>query len=64
MNVRLVDNEHRFQKGRLFRFDEAVKQDVDVTEDHPDVHQRLSAWEQQWLDSVKTDQAAYNVDRR
>jgi len=64
MNVRLVDNEYRFQKGRLFRFDEAVKQDVDVTEDHPDVHQRLSAWEQQWLDSVKTDQAAYNVDRR
>ena len=57
--ARIVDNEYRFQNGRLFRFDEAQKQDVDVTEEKPDEHKRLAEVNKQFLESVKKDQAAY-----
>ena len=59
MNVRLVDNEYRFQKGRLFRFDEEQKKDVDVTDEKLDDYKRLAEVNKQFLDSVKKDQAAY-----
>jgi len=59
MNFRLVDNEYRFQKGRLFRFDEAQKKDVDVTGEKLDDYRRLAEVNKQFLDSVKKDQAAY-----
>jgi len=59
MNFRLVDNEYRFQKGRLFRFDEEQKKDVDVTDEKLDDYRRLAEVNKQFLDSVKKDQAAY-----
>ena len=62
--VRLIDNEYILQKGRLFRFDEAAKKDVDITDENPEVHQRLMEWEKAWRDSVKEDQAAYKAKRR
>ena len=63
MNVRLVDNEFRFQNSRLFRFDEEKKQDVNVTEEMPDVHKRLAGVRDEFLASVKQDQTAYTVKR-
>jgi len=62
--VRLIDNEYILQKGRLFRFDEEEKKDVDITEANPEVHKRLMEWEKQWRQTVKKDQAAYTVKRR
>ena len=63
MNVRLVDNDFRFQNGRLFRFDEAQKKDVDVTDEQPDEHKRLAEVNKEFLESVKTDQAEYNFKK-
>ena len=62
--VRLVDNEHILQKGRLLRFDEQEKKDVDITNEHPEIHKRLGALEREFQESVKKDQAAYTVQRR
>ena len=62
--LRLIDNEYILQKGRLFRFDEEQKKDVDITEKHPEVHRRLLAWEREWRETVKQDQAGYSVRRR
>ena len=62
--VRLVDNEYRLQKGRLFRFDEDEKKDIDITDQEPEVHKRLIDWEKKWRATVKKDQAAYKVKRR
>jgi len=64
MNVRLVDNEYRFQKGRLFRFDEEEKKDIDVTEEMPDEYKRLAEVNKEFLESVKKDQAAYVPKRK
>ena len=62
--LRLVDNEFILQKRRLMRFDEEKKKDVDITDNQPEVHKRLTAWENQWRATVKQDQAAYVVKRR
>ena len=62
--TRIVDNEYRFQNGRLFHFDESQKKDVDVTEEKPDVFNRLAEVNKQFLESVKKDQAAYSNARR
>jgi arylsulfatase A-like enzyme len=62
--VRLIDNEYILQKGRLFRFDEEEHKDVDITDDEPEVFERLTAWEDAWRERVKKDQAVYTVKRR
>lgn len=62
--VRLIDNEYILQKGRLFRFDEEEKKDLDITDKAPEVLQRLTAWEDAWRATVKEDQAVYTVKRR
>jgi len=62
--VRLVDNEYILQKGRLFRFDEKQRKDVDITDQHPEEYKRLAALEKAFQESVKKDQAAYTVKRR
>jgi hypothetical protein len=62
--VRLVDNEYILQKGRLFRFAEGGRKDVDITDKEPEVFKRLTAWEDQWRETVKKDQAVYTVKRR
>jgi len=64
MNVRIVDNEHRFQKGRLFRFDEDEKQDIDITEEEPEIYARLAEAMSEFLTSVSEDQAAYVLQRK
>jgi len=65
--VRLVDNEYRLQNGRLFRFDEEQKKDIDVTEEKPDEYKRLAEVNKEFLESVKTDQvevlAEYNFKK-
>jgi len=62
--VRLIDNEYTLQKGRLFRFAEGGRRDVDITDKEPEVLKRLSAWEKEWRATVKKDQAAYSGKRR
>jgi len=62
--VRLIDNEYILQKGRLFRFAEGGRKDVDVTDEEPEVFKRLATWEESWRETVKKDQAAYTVKRR
>jgi len=62
--VRLIDNEYILQKGRLFRFDEEERGDVDITDEEPEVFERLTAWEADWRETVKKDQAVYTVKRR
>jgi len=62
--VRLIENEYILQKGRLFRFDEEHKKDVDITDEESEVFQRLTAWENAWRETVKEDQAVYTTKRR
>jgi len=62
--TRLIDNEYTLEGGRLFRFAEGGRKDVDVTDKEPEVLKRLAAWMDEWRASVKEDQAAYNVKRR
>ncbi|MBC8868222.1 MAG: sulfatase-like hydrolase/transferase [Planctomycetes bacterium] len=57
--LRIVDNEYRFQGGRLLRFDEEQKKDVDVGAEMPEELQRLREWEKQWRASVAKDQEPY-----
>jgi hypothetical protein len=57
--LRVVDNDYRLQGGRLFRFDEERKKDVEVGSDNPEDLQRLRQWEKRWRESVKRDQAPY-----
>ncbi len=40
------------------------RKDVDITDEEPEVFQRLTAWEDAWRTTVKKDQAAYTVKRR
>jgi arylsulfatase A-like enzyme len=61
--ARIVDNEYRFQNGRLFRFDEAQKQDIDITDEKPDDYKRLAEVNKQFLESVKKDQGAYTFKK-
>lgn len=51
-------------KGRLYRFDEGERRDVDITGDEPEALERLTAWERQWRESVKEDQAACSTKPR
>jgi len=62
--VRLIDNEYILQKGRLFRFDEKQRKDIDITDRHPEEHKRLTALENEFRASVKKDQAVYTVKRK
>jgi len=57
--LRIVDNDYRFQGGKLFRFDEEKKENVDVSADHPEHFEKLKEWEKSWRDSVKADQKPY-----
>ena len=63
-HVRLVDGEYRLQGDRLLRFDEAAKAEVDVTDAEPETHARLSAVRDEFLASVKVDQAKYAAPRK
>jgi len=58
--TRLIDNEYTLEGGRLFRFAEGGRKDVDVTDQEPEVLKRLAAWLDQWQASVKKDQAFYS----
>ena len=62
--VRLIDNEFILQKRRLLRFDEDARKDIDITEENPEVHQRLTELVNEWRKSVEKDRAAYAVKRR
>jgi len=62
--VRIIDNEYILQKGRLLRFNEENKKDVDITDANSKAHKRLIEWEKAWRESVKEDQTAYRVKRR
>ncbi|HUU89769.1 MAG TPA: sulfatase-like hydrolase/transferase [Phycisphaerae bacterium] len=62
--VRLIDNEYTLQKGRLFRFAEGGRKDVDITDKEPEVLKRLTDWVDQWWETVKKDQAYYSIKRR
>lgn len=59
--LRLVDNDYILQTGRLFRFDESEKKDVDITDQKPEVFRRLAEWESRWRMSVREDQKAYKL---
>ena len=62
--TRLIDNVYRFQNGRLFRFDETQKKDIDITDERPDDFERLAEVNRQFLESVRKDQAAYSSKRK
>lgn len=62
--VRLIDNEYVFQKGRLFRLADGGRKDIDITDKEPEVHKRLTDSVDEWRATVKKDQAAYSVRRR
>lgn len=57
--LRIVDNEYRFHGGRLFRFDDQRKKEVDVGGEEPNALQRLRNWEREWRASVNDDQQPY-----
>jgi hypothetical protein len=57
--LRVVDNDYRFQGGRLFRFDEEQKKNVDVSGEEPEALRRLKNWEEEWRASVTADQEPY-----
>jgi len=48
----------------LLRFDEKQRKDVDITDQNPEEHKRLTALVKEFRESVKKDQAAYAVKRR
>jgi len=58
--TRIIDNEFTLQNGRLFRFTDGGRKDVDITEQEPEALKRLTDWEKEFRASVKKDQAAYN----
>jgi arylsulfatase A-like enzyme len=62
--TRVVDNEYVLQDGRLFRFAEGGRKEVDITDKEPEVVKRLIAWLDEFRASAKKDQAAYAVKRR
>ena len=57
--TRLIDNEYTLATGRLFRFAEGGRKDVDVTDKEPEILKRMTDWMNEWRASVKKDQAAY-----
>ena len=59
--LRIVDNEYRFQGKKLYRFDEEQKQDVDVSAEQPERLKTLQEWEKRWRQSVQDDQKPYEA---
>jgi arylsulfatase A-like enzyme len=62
--TRLIDNQYTLVNGRLFRFAEGGRKDVDITDQEPEVLKRMTHWMNEWKASVKKDQAAYSFKRR
>ena len=57
--LRIVDDEYRYQGGRLYRFDEEQKKNVDVGAEQPERLNALREWAQRWRQSVQIDQKPY-----
>lgn len=62
--TRLIDNEYTLENGRLYRFADAGRSNVDITDQEPDVLKRLTNWLDEWNASVKKDQAHYAYKRQ
>jgi len=61
---RLIDNEYTLATGRLFRFAEGGRNDVDITDQEPEVLKRMTDWMNEWRASVKKDSSAYAAKRK
>lgn len=59
--TRLIDNAYTLANGRLFRFAEGGRKDVDITDQEPEVLRRMTDWMNAWKASVKKDAAAYTA---
>ena len=60
---RLIDNEYTLANGKLFRFADGGRKDVEITEQEPEVLKQMNAWMTAWRASVKKDQGAYNFKK-
>jgi len=59
--LRIVDNEYRYQGAKLYRFDEEQKKNVDVGADQPERLKELREWEKNWRQSAQADQKPYEA---